>query len=156
RATGASTRRPESRPVGAPAAGPADAGSAGGERSMICTRCNTDNRPTAAFCRDCGAILGGACPVCGAKCAPENRFCDMCGAPLAGIPSLAGAPARFGPRRGYTPNHLTDRILTSRSAMQGERKQITVLFADIKSSMELLMDRDPEDARRLLDPVIEL
>jgi class 3 adenylate cyclase/tetratricopeptide (TPR) repeat protein len=123
---------------------------------MICTRCNADNRPTAAFCRDCGAILGGACPVCGAKCAPENRFCDMCGAPLAGVPSLAGAPARFGPRRGYTPNHLTDRILTSRSAMQGERKQITVLFADIKSSMELLMDRDPEDARRLLDPVIEL
>src|SRR5215471_15819285 len=96
---------------------------------MICTRCNTDNRPTAAFCRDCGAILSVAFPVCGAKCAPENRFCDMCGAPLAGIPSLAGAPARFGPRRGYTPNHLTDRILTSRSAMQGERKQITVLFA---------------------------
>jgi class 3 adenylate cyclase/tetratricopeptide (TPR) repeat protein len=123
---------------------------------MICTRCGTDNRSTAKFCGDCGAILGGVCPACGAKCAPDNRFCDMCGAPLRALPSLTNVPPRFGARRGYTPSHLTDRILTLRGAMEGERKQITVVFADIKSSMELLMDRDPEEARQLLDPVLEI
>jgi class 3 adenylate cyclase/tetratricopeptide (TPR) repeat protein len=123
---------------------------------MTCPRCGIENRQTAVFCRGCGAILGGVCPACGAKCAPDNHFCDMCGTPLRTVPSLVGAPPRFGARRGYTPHHLTDRILTSRSAMEGERKQITVLFADIKSSMELLADRDPEEARQLLDPVLEL
>ena len=69
---------------------------------------------------------------------------------------LTDAAPRFGPRRGYTPTHLAERVLTSRSALEGERKQITVLFADIKSSMELLADRDPDEARQLLDPVLRL
>jgi class 3 adenylate cyclase len=55
----------------------------------------------------------------------------------------------------YTPKHLGERILTSKAALEGERKQVTVLFADLKGSMELLADRDPEDARKLLDPVLE-
>jgi class 3 adenylate cyclase len=55
----------------------------------------------------------------------------------------------------YTPAYLAEKILTSRSALEGERKQVTVMFADLKSSMELLADRDPEDARQLLDPVLE-
>src|SRR5207248_5789905 len=55
----------------------------------------------------------------------------------------------------YTPPHLAERILTSRGALEGERKQVTILFADLKGSMELLADRDPEEARRLLDPVLE-
>ena len=55
----------------------------------------------------------------------------------------------------YTPPHLAEKILTSRSALEGERKQVTVLFADLKGSMELLADRDPEEARQLLDPVLE-
>jgi class 3 adenylate cyclase len=54
----------------------------------------------------------------------------------------------------YTPKHLAEKILTSRSALEGERKQVTVLFADLKGSMELLTDRDPEEARALLDPVL--
>jgi class 3 adenylate cyclase/tetratricopeptide (TPR) repeat protein len=80
----------------------------------------------------------------------------MCGTPLRTAAVLAGASPRFGPRRGYTPSHLAERVLTSRSALEGERKQITVLFADIKSSMELLADRDPDEARQLLDPVLML
>jgi class 3 adenylate cyclase/tetratricopeptide (TPR) repeat protein len=62
---------------------------------------------------------------------------------------------RFGPPESYTPKHLAERILTSRAALEGERKQVTVLFADLKGSMELLADRDPEEARKLLDPVLE-
>jgi class 3 adenylate cyclase len=55
----------------------------------------------------------------------------------------------------YTPAHLVEKILTSKTALEGERKQVTVLFADLKGSMELLADRDPEDAREILDPVLE-
>src|SRR5206468_10509770 len=62
---------------------------------------------------------------------------------------------RFTSPESYTPKHLAERILTSKAALEGERKQVTVLFADLKGSMELLADRDPEEARKLLDPVIE-
>ena len=63
--------------------------------------------------------------------------------------------ARFSSPESYTPKNLAERILTSKSALEGERKQVTVLFADLKGSMELLADRDPEEARKLLDPVLE-
>jgi class 3 adenylate cyclase/tetratricopeptide (TPR) repeat protein len=62
---------------------------------------------------------------------------------------------RFGAPEAYTPQHLAQKILSSRAALEGERKQVTVLFADLKGSMELLADRDPEEARKILDPVLE-
>jgi predicted ATPase/class 3 adenylate cyclase len=62
---------------------------------------------------------------------------------------------RFASPEQYTPPHLAERILTSKDALEGERKQVTVLFADVKDSMALLADRDPEEARRLLDPLLE-
>ena len=65
------------------------------------------------------------------------------------------AAAQFTSPQAYTPKHLAEKILTSKSALEGERKQVTVLFADMKGSMELLADRDPEEARKLLDPVLE-
>jgi class 3 adenylate cyclase/tetratricopeptide (TPR) repeat protein len=77
----------------------------------------------------------------------------MCGAPAV---EAAGAAARFMSPQHYTPSHLAERILTSRSALEGERKRVTVMFADLKGSTELLADRDPEEARKLLDPVLEL
>src|SRR5262249_42827948 len=74
------------------------------------------------------------------------------------IASAVAASAALAPAQApliYTPPHLVDKILTSRSALEGERKQVTVLFADLKGSMELLADRDPEEARQVLDPVLE-
>ena len=68
---------------------------------------------------------------------------------------LSKLRAEFSSPEVYTPKHLAEKILTSKSALEGERKQVTVLFADMKGSMELLADRDPEEARKLLDPVIE-
>ena len=62
---------------------------------------------------------------------------------------------RFTSPETYTPRHLAEKILTARTALEGERKQVTVLFADLKGSMELLADRDPEQTRKLLDPVLE-
>ena len=88
------------------------------------------------------------CPACQQANPDGARFCNGCGTRLTAA-SAAPAP------QAYTPPHLADKILTSRAAMVGERKQVTVLFADLKSSMELLADRDPEEARRLLDAVLE-
>ena len=68
--------------------------------------------------------------------------------------SAAPTP-RFASPESYTPKHLAEKILTSKAALEGERKQVTVLFADLKGSMELLADRDPEEARKFLDPVLE-
>ncbi len=62
---------------------------------------------------------------------------------------------KFSSPQSYTPKHLAEKILTSKSALEGERKQVTVLFADTKGSMELLADRDPEEGRKLLDPFLE-
>src|SRR5262249_17574116 len=86
----------------------------------------------------------------GASNPPENKFCGQCAAPLA-----KPSEPRFGAPEKYTPKHLAEKILTSKSALEGERKQVTVLFADLKGSMELLADRDPEEARKILDPVLE-
>jgi class 3 adenylate cyclase len=77
---------------------------------------------------------------------PQAKFCGECGASLS-------LHSPVFPRN--TPAHLAEEILTSRSAREGECKQVTVLFADLKSSMEVLADRDPEEARQLLDPVLE-
>src|SRR5712692_5785439 len=122
---------------------------------MQCSGCQTENREGARFCRQCGATFGAACPRCGAKVEAGSKFCDSCGAPIAATPALAVGPSRFASPEAYTPKHLAERILTSKSALEGERKQVTVLFADLKGSMELLADRDPEEARKLLDPVLE-
>jgi hypothetical protein len=70
-------------------------------------------------------------------------------------PAAPPPARRFDAPESYTPKHLAEKILTSRSALEGERTQVTVLFADLKGSMELLADRDPEEARKLLDPVLE-
>jgi class 3 adenylate cyclase len=76
---------------------------------------------------------------------------------LKAIEALRGGDPIVLPRSpdSYTPKHLAEKILTSKSALEGERKQVTVLFADLKGSMELLADRDPEEARQLLDPVLD-
>ena len=122
---------------------------------MKCPRCQADNRDGARFCRECGATFAAVCPSCGAKVEPGSKFCDSCGAALAAAPTPPAAASRFASPEAYTPKHLAERILTSKSALEGERKQVTVLFADLKGSMELLADRDPEEARKLLDPVLE-
>jgi double zinc ribbon protein len=122
---------------------------------MTCPRCQAENRNGARFCRDCGAAFGTVCPGCGAKIEGGGRFCDSCGAPLGVALAPASLPARFGSPESYAPKHIAEKILTSRSALEGERKQVTVLFADLKGSLELLADRDPEEVRKLLDPVLE-
>src|SRR3954452_9368630 len=126
---------------------------------MQCPQCQRENPPQAKFCRGCGSRFAPRCAQCGTELAPDDQFCMECGtpvAPAAGVQPLpANGASRFTAPETYTPRHLAERILTSRAALEGERKHVTVLFADLKGSMELLADRDPEDARRILDPVLE-
>ena len=119
---------------------------------MRCSRCERDNPAEAKFCLECGARLALACARCGTNPPPGAKFCPECGEQLrvgSGVLSHPMSP------QSYTPKHLAEKILTSKSALEGERKQVTVLFADLKGSMELLADRDPEEARKLLDSVLD-
>ena len=119
---------------------------------MQCPRCQHANPPQSKFCFECGVRLTLVCAGCGAELPGGVKFCNQCGQPVG---SPAAARPRFATPESYTPKHLAEKILTSKSALEGERKQVTVLFADLKGSMELLADRDPEEARKLLDPVLE-
>ena len=120
---------------------------------MRCPRCHTESREGRRFCAGCGLSLGSACPACGFRNVGGEQFCGGCGSPLVSPPAIT--ESQFGTPESYTPRHLAERILTSKASLEGERKQVTVLFADLKGSMELLVDRDPEEARKLLDPVLE-
>ncbi|HET8578604.1 MAG TPA: AAA family ATPase, partial [Methylomirabilota bacterium] len=118
---------------------------------MRCPRCEKDNPSDARYCRACGAQVGIACSGCLQLNLPDSRFCGACGKPLA--PALHDP--KFSSPTAYTPRHLAGRILALRPILEGERKHVSILFADLKGSMELLADRDPEDARQVLDPVLE-
>ena len=123
---------------------------------MQCPRCQHDNPIDATFCEECGARIEATCPSCGEANRVGAKFCRKCGEGLAQRTGVGRAsPATVASPDSYTPKHLAEKILTSKSALEGERKEVTVLFADLQGSMELLADRDPEEARKILDPVLE-
>ena len=125
---------------------------------MRCPSCDFDNPEGLRFCGECGTPVMARCPACGFANPSRFNFCGECGASIGPPSRIAGSPtlaAQPQPPSRYTPTYLAEKILTSKTALEGERKQVTVLFADLKGSMELLADRDPEEARQLLDPVLE-
>jgi Double zinc ribbon len=104
------------------------------------------------FCVECGARLERRCPQCGAETRPTFKFCGQCGAALE-APGPASAPDPMGKAQAsrrqeaklqsYTPRHLAEKILTSRSALEGERRQVTVLFADLAGFTTMAEQLDP-------------
>ena len=119
---------------------------------MRCTACGHGNRETAAFCEACGTRLSLACLRCGAELRSGARFCDACGQPV-------GVPAQHAPAsdpRSYTPRHLAEKILAGRSALEGERKLVTVLIADVVGSTSLADHRDPEEVHGIIERYVEL
>src|SRR5262245_2054232 len=117
---------------------------------MKCPSCGHENREQAKFCEECARPIRAvrACSHCGAELRPAAKFCDECATPTAPAqttPTLERTP------RSYTPKHLAEKILTSRSALEGERKQVTVLFADVKGSMDLADQIDPEEWHKIMD-----
>jgi class 3 adenylate cyclase/tetratricopeptide (TPR) repeat protein len=119
---------------------------------MQCSQCRHPNRDEAKFCNQCGAPLVASCPACGAANAPGSKFCGQCGSALApaSSPAVAGAPL------AYTPRYLSEKILSSRSALEGERKLVTVLFVDIAESSALAQRFDPERLHQTLSQVLQL
>ena len=115
---------------------------------MRCSGCGAENVSDRRFCAECGAPLAVVCPACGFENQPSAKFCGGCAARLGTAAAVPASP------ESYTPKPLAERILRSRGALEGERKQVTVLFSDIKGSMELIQGSDPEEARRILDPTI--
>jgi len=131
---------------------------------MECPQCRFDNPPTMRFCGQCGAKLGSGCPSCGAPVVAGFKFCGECGAPLdslaAAAPELREAPeprmATSAVPAGYTPPHLRDAVFQTRTAIEGERKQVTVLFCDLVSSTALADRLGPEVMHDLLSRFFEL
>src|SRR5262249_24704344 len=107
-----------------------------------------------------GAPLEERCVQCGAQLRPGKRFCGACGSRVGGEPLTsvkAASDVTAGPRSGaYTPAHLAKKILSTRSALEGERRQVTVLFADIAGFTTLAEQLDPEDVHRIIDRCFEL
>jgi class 3 adenylate cyclase/tetratricopeptide (TPR) repeat protein len=122
---------------------------------MNCPSCGFENAQGQRFCGGCGQPLGLVCPSCAAENPPGFRFCGQCGTELgAASADASSAPERSA--RDYTPKHLADKILQSKSALEGERKQVTVLFADVKGSMELAEQVDPEEWHGILDRFFQI
>src|SRR5580658_2454124 len=121
---------------------------------MRCTKCGTESTTSRKFCAACGSALSSRCPKCGAENAPSSAFCEDCGAALAGHATSA---ATSSPQAASTASNI--RVTPERPAgdpLDGERKTVTALFADIKGSTELMRDLDPEWARAIIDPVLQL
>src|SRR5712692_3813276 len=119
---------------------------------MRCPSCNSENPETTKFCGSCGAPLEAVCPNCGAENPPQFKFCGECGTPLR-KPRRSPEPARGSP---LEQNILRDESGAGVEPVDGERKMVTALFADIKGSTELMRELDPEEARAIVDPALHL
>ena len=136
---------------------------------MICAACRHENPERAKFCLECGARLAPSCPQCDTELPPGAKFCLECGhrmappeaaaTPAAGLvpASAPSAAPDLGTRLvSYTPKHLAEKILKSRSALEGERRQVTVLFADLAGFTTLAERLDPEEVHRIIERCFEL
>jgi hypothetical protein len=124
------------------------AGRAGGNALMRCSKCGAENREGRKFCAKCAAPLSRTCPKCGAANEPGEDFCGDCATPL-GQPSAASVKKSNNALIRVTETSVPE-------SLDGERKTVTALFADIKGSMELMEDLDPEEARAVVDPALKL
>jgi class 3 adenylate cyclase/ribosomal protein L40E len=117
---------------------------------MRCSKCGSENPDGKKFCGDCGAQLANVCPKCGADNPPSKRFCGDCGAALAdNAIERRSAPSR-------DEDGMRTAVEQTSAIPEGERKIITALFADIKGSMELMQELDPDEARAIVDPALQL
>src|SRR5580693_7853695 len=119
---------------------------------MRCASCSTENPAGAKFCIECAVPIKRRCQKCAFENPPESRFCAQCAAALGGE---AGQPSKA--ISSSTPSGIRVAVENSEPpAIDGERKTVTALFADIKGSTELEQDLDPEEARAIVDPALKL
>ena len=120
---------------------------------MRCGKCQAENRQARRFCAECGEPLDIECFKCGFSNRPGETFCGGCGTDLEAAAGLA--VSKYDSPRSYTPIHLAEEVLAARAAIEGERKHVTILFADLKGSLVLIEDRDPEHVQTILDAAIQ-
>ena len=124
---------------------------------MICPQCQRENLTDSIFCDQCGLRLEAVCFHCGEPNRRGATFCRICGQTISQTATVAPARAPGVPSPdSYVPRHLAEKILASRQSLEGERKEVTVLFADIRGSTRLLEGLDPEEAQKLIDPVLRV
>ncbi len=116
---------------------------------MKCPKCQFDNPEGANFCNECGNKLEMACPACGKINPLGSKFCNECGQDL-GKPTVT-PPVDYSKPKSYTPKFLADKILTTRSSIEGERKLVTVLFADVANYTSMSEKLDPEEVHQIMD-----
>jgi class 3 adenylate cyclase/tetratricopeptide (TPR) repeat protein len=116
---------------------------------MKCPECQFDNREGAKFCNECGHKFEQACPECGATNRVGSKFCDECGYDFR--KSKEAPPVDYDLPQSYTPKFLADKILTNRSSIEGERKLVTVLFADVANYTQMSEKLDPEEVHQIMD-----
>src|SRR5438309_5919786 len=132
---------------------------------MECPQCRHANPAGTKFCGECGTRLQSLCPACQTPNPPTNKFCSECGQRLAdaapaSASAVAAAPvatsARFASPENYTPKHLAEKILTSKGAIEGERKIVTVMFSDVSGFTAMSEKLDPEDVHGIMDRAFEV
>ena len=121
---------------------------------MKCPECKIDLPEGAKFCKECGCKIEMTCPECAKPIPPDSKFCLECGYDLK--KPKTSPPIDFKQPQSYTPKHLADKILTSRSAIEGERKLVTVLFADVAGFTAMSERLDPEDVHRIMDGCFQI
>src|SRR5438132_8607271 len=119
---------------------------------MRCPQCAHENPQGVKFCGECGARLQAPCPACGVANPPANKFCGECGAPMTAPPPAQ----KFASPDAYTPKHLAEKILTSKSAIEGERKGVTVMFSDVSGFTAMSERLDPEEVHAIMDRAFEV
>ena len=116
---------------------------------MQCPECRFDNREGVKFCEECGEKMERICPGCGVIISSESKFCGECGHDLH--QPQKSPQIDYQQPQSYTPKHLAEKILTTRSAIEGERKIVTVMFADVSGFTSLSEKLDPEDVHSIMD-----
>ena len=121
---------------------------------MRCLQCQFENVDGAKFCNECGGKLEISCSKCGKPNPPGSKFCNECGNELKEL--QIGAPVDFTKPQSYTPKHLADKILTTRSSIEGERKLVTVFFADVANYTSMSEKLDPEEVHQIMDGAFKI
>jgi hypothetical protein len=120
---------------------------------MKCPECRFDNREGSKFCKKCGCELQSKCPSCGFPCQEDSSFCDECGHDLS---RPKAAPVDYSKPQSYTPRFLADKILTTRQSIEGERKVVTVLFADVAGYTSMSEKLDPEEVHQIMEGCFQI
>jgi class 3 adenylate cyclase len=127
---------------------------------MKCPQCKSKNREKAKFCKECGAKLEHVCPKCGCTYEPDSKYCDECGHKLSQLTENSPADLSFDEKiekiQKYLPQGITEKILSHKDKIEGERKHVTVMFCDMEGFTGLSEQLGPEEAYSIMDDVYEI